>query len=109
MVKEISGNDFDAMVLKAGRPVLVDFWAPWCGPCRAISPVIEALSGEMGEKLDFYKLNVDDSPSIPGSFGIRSIPTIIVFRKGKVAGQITGNVAKSNLKDMIETALNEEV
>jgi thioredoxin 1 len=108
MVKEISKETFDAVVNSA-RPVLVDFWAPWCGPCRSIAPLVEELSGEMGDKLDFCKLNVDESPSVPGRFGIRSIPTLIVFKNGKVAGQIVGAVAKGNLKSMIDKALDETV
>ncbi|MCL1890197.1 MAG: thioredoxin domain-containing protein, partial [Desulfovibrionaceae bacterium] len=77
MVKEISKDTFDA-VINAAKPVLVDFWAPWCGPCRSIAPLVEELSLEMGNKLDFCKLNVDDSPHVAGRLGIRSIPTILV-------------------------------
>ena len=108
MVREISKETFDAAV-NAAKPVLVDFWAPWCGPCRSIAPLVEELSGEMGDKLDFCKLNVDENPVVAGRFGIRSIPTLMVFKNGQVAGQIVGAVAKNNLKSMIEKALNETV
>jgi thioredoxin 1 len=108
MVKEISQESFDAEV-NGGKPVFVDFWAPWCGPCRSISPVVEELAAEMDGRVEVRKLNVDEHSSVAGRFGIRSIPTMIVFHKGQVMGQITGAVSKDNLKSMIEKALNEAV
>jgi thioredoxin 1 len=87
--------------LKSEKPVLVDFWAPWCGPCRAIAPVIEELVGEYGEKVKFAKCNVDDNPVTPGQYGIKAIPTLIFFNDGAVVDQITGMVAKSKLVESI--------
>jgi thioredoxin 1 len=101
-ILEISDGSFDAEVLKSDTPVLVDFWAPWCGPCRAIAPVIEELVASYGEQVKFAKCNVDDNPVTPGKYGIRAIPTLILFKGGEVADQITGIVAKSKLEDAIK-------
>ncbi len=102
---EISDNNFDTEVLQSSVPVLVDFWAPWCGPCRAIAPVIEELSGEYGEKLKVAKCNVDDNPKTPSKYGIRAIPTLIIFKGGNVSEQITGAVAKSQIAAAIDKAI----
>lgn len=100
-VMDISDDNFDAEVLQSDIPVLVDFWAPWCGPCKAIAPTVEALSKEFGGKIKFAKCNVDDNPITPGKYGIRAIPTLIFFNNGEVADQITGMVAKAKLEDAI--------
>ena len=100
-VLEIDDSNFDAEVLQADKPVMVDFWAPWCGPCRAIAPVIEELVGTYGDKVKFTKCNVDDNPVTPGKFGIKSIPTLIFFKEGKVEDQVVGIVAKSKLEDTL--------
>jgi thioredoxin 1 len=102
---EISDGIFDQEVLKSDLPVLVDFWAPWCGPCRAIAPVIEELSAEYTDKLKFAKCNVDDNPKTPSQFGIRAIPTLIIFKAGKVSEQITGAVSKSQIAAAINKVL----
>jgi thioredoxin 1 len=102
---EIDDSSFDAEVLKSDKPVLVDFWAPWCGPCRAIAPIVEELAGTFGEKIKFAKCNVDDNPVTPGKYGIKAIPTLIFFKGGDVAEQITGMVAKSKLEDAIKKVL----
>jgi thioredoxin 1 len=100
-VFEISDSSFETDVLKSDKPVVVDFWAPWCGPCKAIGPVIEELSGQFGDKITFVKCNVDDNPITPGKFGIKAIPTLIFFKDGNVVDQITGMVAKSKLEEKI--------
>ena len=99
---EINDDDFDREVLEQEKPVLVDFWAPWCGPCRAIGPVIEDLAGSHGDKVQFKKCNVDDNPVTPSKFGIKSIPTLIFFKDGKVSEQVVGIVSKSKLEDIID-------
>ncbi len=102
---EISDSSFDSEVVQSEKPVLVDFWAPWCGPCKAIGPIIEELAGEFGDKIKFAKCNVDDNPVSPGKFGIKAIPTLIFFKQGKVVDQITGMVAKSKLQQTINSIL----
>lgn len=100
-ILEINDGEFETDVLQADKPVLVDFWAPWCGPCRAIAPVIEDLAGTYADKINFKKCNVDNNPVTPGKYGIKSIPTLIFFKNGKVEEQIVGIVAKSKLEEVI--------
>jgi thioredoxin 1 len=104
-ILEIDDGNFDMEVLQSDKPVLVDFWAPWCGPCKAIAPLVEDLAKTFGEKIKFAKCNVDSSPITPGKFGIKAIPTLIFFRSGDVVDQITGMVAKSKLEDAINKLL----
>jgi thioredoxin 1 len=104
-IVDVSDSSFDAEILQADKPAVVDFWAPWCGPCKAIGPVIEDLAGTYGEKIKFAKCNVDDNPITPGKYGIKAIPTLIFFKQGKVADQITGMVAKSKLEDSLKGIL----
>lgn len=103
-VKQLSDADFDTTI-GSDQPTLVDFWAPWCGPCKAIGPVVEELAGEYEGKISVAKMNVDDNPVTPGKFGIRAIPTLILFKGGEVVDQITGAVGKSQLIDLINKAL----
>ncbi len=104
-IKEVSDATFDAEVIQSETPVLVDFWAPWCGPCKAIAPVLEAISKEFEGRLKIVKCNVDDNPSTPSSYGIRAIPTLIFFKGGEKVEQIVGMVDKSKLEQSIKNNL----
>jgi len=104
-IMEIDDDSFETEVLKSDKPVVVDFWAPWCGPCKAIGPMMEDLAGTFGDQVKFAKCNVDNSPITPGRFGIKAIPTLIFFKSGEVVEQITGMVAKSRLKEPINKLL----
>jgi len=103
-VTQVSDNDFDAEVLKSDLPCLVDFWAPWCGPCKAIGPVVVELANEFVGKVKITKMNVDESPATPGKYGIRAIPTLILFKDGEILDQVTGAVGKAQLVTMLEKA-----
>lgn len=102
---EITDGNFDSEVLKSSVPVLVDFWAPWCSPCRAIAPVVEELAREYQGKLKVGKMNVDDNERVPGTFQILSIPTLLVFKDGKVAGQLVGAQPKAKIESEIKRHL----
>jgi thioredoxin 1 len=104
-VMHISDSEFDSKVLQGNLPCLVDFWAPWCGPCKAIGPVIDELANEYDGKVQIAKMNVDDNPATPGKYGIRAIPTLILFKDGEVVDQITGAVGKTQLTDLIGKAV----
>ncbi len=104
-IMDIDDSSFETEVVQSDKPAVVDFWAPWCGPCKAIGPVIEELAGSYGEQIKFTKCNVDDNPVTPGKFGIKAIPTLIFFKEGKVVDQITGMVAKSKLEDTIKSLI----
>ena len=102
---EIEETKFDEAVLKADKPVMVDFWAPWCGPCRMVAPVVEELAEDFDGKVDFVKVNVDDSPKIAGKYGIMSIPTLMIFKAGEPVDTIIGFRPKEELQKSLETAL----
>lgn len=103
--KKTTDQDFDQDVLKAEGPVLVDFWAEWCGPCKMIGPVLEDVSTEMEGKLKVVKINIDENPNIPTKFGIRSIPTLIMFKDGKPAAQKVGAEPKARLVQWIQSVM----
>ncbi|MBE6441736.1 MAG: thioredoxin [Desulfovibrio desulfuricans] len=103
MAEQITDAMFERVVLQSELPVLLDFWAPWCGPCRAVSPIVDELAAEYEGRVRVVKMNVDENPATPTKFGIRAIPTLIVFKKGETVEQITGAVTKAALKDLLDT------
>jgi len=103
--KKITDASFEGDVLNAEGPVLVDFWAEWCGPCKLIGPSLEEISDELGDKVTITKLNIDDNPEAPGRFGVRGIPTMILFKNGQPAATKVGAEPKSRLKAWLEGEL----
>ncbi len=102
---DVTDGSFETEVLKSDKPVLVDFWAPWCGPCRMVAPVVEELSEEYGAQVKFLKLNTDDNVNTAATYGIRSIPTLLMFKGGQPIDQIIGFRPKGDLKKVIDKAL----
>jgi thioredoxin 1 len=98
---ELTDSNFDAEALKADKPVLVDFWAPWCAPCRMVGPIVEELAGNYSGKLKVGKLNTDDNPDVASRYGIMSIPTILLFKNGEIADRIVGAVPKKEFEKML--------
>lgn len=104
-VLQLSDDSFESQVLKSDVPVLVDFWASWCAPCKAIAPVVDSLAEEYGGKIKIGKLNVDENPATPGQYGVRGIPTLILFKDGNIVDQVVGAVPKNQLEGLINKAL----
>jgi len=103
-VEKVSDQSFEQDVLKSGAPVVVDFWAEWCGPCRMVGPILDEVSGELGEKVKIVKLNVDENPETASKYGIMSIPTLLLFKDGKIASRQVGAAPKAKLVQWINTA-----
>jgi thioredoxin 1 len=103
-VAEVNDTNFDSEVLQSSEPVLVDFWAPWCGPCRQIAPLVEQLAGENAGSAKIFKLNVDDAPRAAQNYGVSSIPTLMVFKNGEVVDRFVGVQPKTRLQDAIDAA-----
>ncbi len=104
-VVHVSDANFEQEVLKSPQPVLIDFWAPWCGPCKAIAPVIDELAGEYAGRLKVVKINVDDNPEVPARYGVRGIPNLLIIKGGEVKQQIVGAVPKGQLVRAVDSAL----
>jgi thioredoxin 1 len=103
---QVSDQTFEEEVLKSSTPVVVDFWAEWCGPCKQIAPALEEIAAEMGDKIKVAKINVDENPSTPGKYGIRAIPTLMLFKDGQVASTQMGVQPKGKLVDWINAAIS---
>jgi thioredoxin 1 len=104
-VEKVSDSSFESEVLKATGPVVVDFWAEWCGPCRMIAPALEEIAGSLGDKVKILKLNVDENPATAAKYGIMSIPTLMIFKNGEMASRQVGAAPKQKLEQWITAAV----
>ena len=102
---KVSDASFQNDVLNSKKPVVVDFWAEWCGPCRMIAPALEELSNELGEKVTIAKINIDENPGVPQKYGVRGVPTLMIFSQGQVAATKVGALPKSKIKEWIEGSI----
>ncbi len=102
---KVSDDDFETSVLESSQPVLVDFWAEWCAPCKMIAPALEEIATDMGGKITIAKLNIDDNPQTPAKYGVRGIPTLMIFKDGQVAATKVGALAKTQLAQWVESVV----
>ena len=105
-VQEVTDADFEAKVMENDKPCLVDFWAPWCGPCQMIEPVLEKIASEFAGEAEFFKMNVDENKEIPGGLGVRSIPYLVLFKKGDLVDSIVGAPDPAKLVELVESSLD---
>jgi thioredoxin 1 len=105
LVGEIGDSDFEEKVLKASTLVVVDFWAPWCGPCKSIAPVLEEVAKELAGEVSFFKVNVDDNPKSPAQYSVRAIPNMVIFKGGAEVNRVVGAVAKDKLIEVLRKSL----
>jgi thioredoxin 1 len=103
--EHIDDAGFEAQVIKSDKPVLVDFWAEWCGPCKQVGPILDELAGEVGEKLTVAKVNIDQNPETPSKYGVRGIPTMMIFKGGEVIGTKVGAMPKSKIQEWIDSVV----
>ncbi len=106
MTVHVSDNEFSQKVLKSSQPVLVDFWAEWCGPCRQVGPILDEIAGEMGSKLTVAKVNIDQNPETPSKYGVRGIPTMILFKNGEAVATKVGSMPKSKIVEWIDSVIS---
>ena len=105
-ISDVTDANFEGEVLQSKTPVLVDFWAEWCAPCRAIAPIVKEIADDNGDQLKVVKMNIDESPQTPGTYGIRSIPTVLVFKDGQVVSQLTGARPKGDFQELVNGAID---
>ena len=104
-VMEVTDQSFEQEVLQADTPAIIDFWAEWCGPCRAIAPIVSELAAEYGDRVKIVKMDIDSNPATPGRYNVRAIPTVLAFKGGQVVGQISGARPRADFKEMVEKLL----
>ena len=105
MLKNVADNEFEQQVLKSSSPVLVDFWAEWCGPCRQLAPILDQVANEMEGKLTVAKVNIDESPEAPAKYGVRGIPTLILFKDGQAVATKVGSLPKNKLVEWLDSVV----
>lgn len=104
-MQNVTDGSFETDVIGSSKPVLVDFWAEWCGPCKQIAPALDEISQELGDQIDIAKINIDENPQVPGKYGVRGIPTLLIFQDGQVVAQKVGAVPKSQILDWIKSSI----
>lgn len=104
-MQNVTDGSFETDVIGSSKPVLVDFWAEWCGPCKQIAPALDEISQELGDQIDIAKINIDENPQVPGKYGVRGIPTLLIFQDGQVVAQKVGALPKSQILDWIKSSI----